>query len=179
MGGGVASHLRHCRAEDQGRTLDRGNRFRRQPVRPLLRLDTRHHARARAAGPRRTGATSRSTADAPFLRTARAIKQRKERLRSLRCALLAPLAEAGACEPLPSSLPCAPARRTAVCQPGSVRRRAISRHSQPFLRPAHAIPNRCTELSPTAGSAPGPQSGNSSLNRRPTRWKRRADRPVS
>jgi hypothetical protein len=56
----------------------------------------------------------------------------EERLCSLLCALLAPLAEAGACEPLPSSLArrrrtCLLARssRTAARQPGSVRRRAI------------------------------------------------------
>jgi hypothetical protein len=63
------------------------------------------------------------------IRLFRRRSQRKERLCSLLCPSLAPLAEAGACEPLPSSLArrrrtCLLARSssTAARQPGSVRR---------------------------------------------------------
>jgi hypothetical protein len=48
---------------------------------------------------------------APSIRLLRPRSQRKERLCSLPCASLAPLAEAGACEPLTSSL----ARRRRTC----------------------------------------------------------------
>jgi hypothetical protein len=68
-----------------------------------------------------------------WIRRRRRRSLRKERLHSLLCPLLAPLAEAGACEPLSSSLArrrktCLLPRssRTAARQPGSVRRRAIT-----------------------------------------------------
>ena len=74
----------------------------------------------------------------------------EKRRHSLRMALLAPLAEAGACWPLPSSLArrrkaCLLARssRAAARQPGSVRRRAIAdaRHSI-AVRYTHAAGRR-------------------------------------